>query len=219
MYLVETLEGYHGRWRQPWPCIYCDQSFPIAKLTGHGNGWWLHAYYTDSGTIMGTLTRPIGITARHLCIDMQRLFSPEGPWPTPWMTRVLPVVEALAERAPQRTIFTRFIPPLRAEEMPGMWQAYYAKWREVTRENVDPSLIELMPSLKRFVPPAAVFDKMVYSAFANGALAARLEADRVEYAHRHGLRDRCLRTGLRARSRGSRLSRHCCPRRGMQFVG
>jgi nicotinamidase-related amidase len=126
---------------------------------------------------MGTLTRPIGITARHLCIDMQRLFSPEGPWPTPWMTRVLPVVEALAERAPQRTIFTRFIPPPRAEEMPGMWQAYYAKWREVTREKVDPSLIELMPSLKRFVPPAAVLDKMVYSAFADGALAARLEAD------------------------------------------
>jgi nicotinamidase-related amidase len=96
------------------------------------------------------------------------------------MTRVLPVVEALAERAPQRTIFTRFIPPARAEEMPGMWQAYYAKWREVTREKVDPSLIELMPSLKRFVPPAAVLDKMVYSAFADGSLAARLEADSVD---------------------------------------
>ena len=123
---------------------------------------------------MGTLTRPIGGTARHLCIDMQGLFSPEGPWPTPWMTRVLPVVEALAERAPSLTIFTRFIPPVRAEDMPGRWQAYYAKWREVTREKVDPSLIELMPSLKRFVPPAAVLDKMVYSAFADGALAARL---------------------------------------------
>ena len=69
--------------------------------------------------------------------------------------------------------------------MPGMWQAYYAKWREVTRENLDPSLIELMPSVKRFVPPAAVLDKMVYSAFADGALAARLEADRLVYAHRH----------------------------------
>jgi hypothetical protein len=36
------------------------------------------------------------------------------------MTRVLPVVETLAERAPARTIFTRFIPPQRADEMPGM---------------------------------------------------------------------------------------------------
>ena len=28
--------------------------------------------------------------AAHLCLDMQRLFSFEGPWPTPWMERVLP---------------------------------------------------------------------------------------------------------------------------------
>ena len=77
---------------------------------------------------MGQLKRPIGSAARHLCIDMQRLFSSDGPWPTPWMTKVLPVVEALVERAPPRTIFTRFIPPKRAEDMPGIWQAYYRKW-------------------------------------------------------------------------------------------
>ena len=46
---------------------------------------------------MGELKNPIGESARHLCIDMQLLFSPAGPWPTPWMTRVLPVVEALGE--------------------------------------------------------------------------------------------------------------------------
>ena len=129
---------------------------------------------------MGQLTRDITRTARHLCIDMQRLFSTDGPWPTPWMMRVLPVVEALAERAPTRTIFTRFIPPQRAEDMPGMWQAYYRKWDEVTREKLDPALIELMPSLKRFVPPAVVVDKMLYSAFAHGELAARLQAEQVD---------------------------------------
>jgi nicotinamidase-related amidase len=129
------------------------------------------------GRNMGQLTRPIGSSARHLCVDMQRLFSVDGPWPTPWMTRVLPVVEALAERAPQRTIFTRFIPPRQAEDMPGTWQAYYRKWREVTREELDPDLIELMPSLKRFVPPAAVVDKMVYSPFVQGDLAERLKAE------------------------------------------
>jgi len=32
----------------------------------------------------------------HLCVDMQRLFSRDGPWPTPWMDRVLPVVIDLA---------------------------------------------------------------------------------------------------------------------------
>jgi nicotinamidase-related amidase len=129
---------------------------------------------------MGQLTRPLTNTARHLCIDMQRLFSVDGPWPTPWMTRVLPVVEALVERAPRRTIFTRFIPPERADQMPGMWQAYYTKWHEVTREKLDPALIELMPSLKRFVPPAAVIDKAVYSAFSYGDLAARLKTDRAD---------------------------------------
>lgn len=127
---------------------------------------------------MGQLTRPLNATARHLCIDMQRLFSSEGPWPTPWMPKVLPVVEALTERAPHRTIFTRFIPPDRPETMPGMWRAYYEKWREATRERLDPALLELMPSLQRFVPPASVFDKMVYSAFADGALASRLAAEK-----------------------------------------
>jgi nicotinamidase-related amidase len=125
---------------------------------------------------MGQLKHAIGATARHLCIDMQRLFAPDGPWPTPWMTRVLPVVEALVERAPHKTIFTRFIPPQRAEDMHGQWKAYYTKWREVTRARLDPALIELMPSLKRFVPPAAVIDKMVYSAFS----APELKADHLD---------------------------------------
>lgn len=42
---------------------------------------------------------------------MQRLFSDEGPWPMAWVPRVTPKVEQLVERAPERTIFTRFIPP------------------------------------------------------------------------------------------------------------
>jgi nicotinamidase-related amidase len=45
----------------------------------------------------------------HLCIDMQRIFSSEGPWATPWMEKVLPVIVALAERFPERTVFTRLI--------------------------------------------------------------------------------------------------------------
>ena len=56
---------------------------------------------------MSALKAPIGAHAVHLCIDMQRLFTNEGPWPTPWMERVLPVVVAIVERAPARTVFTR----------------------------------------------------------------------------------------------------------------
>jgi hypothetical protein len=50
----------------------------------------------------------------HLCVDMQRIFSAEGLWPTLWMDRVLPVVTELASQHPERTVFTRFIPPERA---------------------------------------------------------------------------------------------------------
>jgi nicotinamidase-related amidase len=58
---------------------------------------------------MGELKAPIGPNTAHLCIDMQRLFSDEGPWPMAWMPRVTPKVEQLVARAPERTIFTRFI--------------------------------------------------------------------------------------------------------------
>jgi nicotinamidase-related amidase len=73
---------------------------------------------------MGDELLPLPLTERsvHLCIDMQCIFSVEGLWPPPWMDRVLPLVAILAERHPERTIFTRFIPPERPDHMPGMWQ-------------------------------------------------------------------------------------------------
>ena len=112
----------------------------------------------------------LGPKTLHLCIDMQRLFSDDGPWPTPWMMRVLPTVVQIAERAPYRTVFTRFIPPFRPEDMPGTWRGYYEQWRHVTREHLDPRLLELMPPLQQLVPPAIVLDKPVYSAFAGHKL-------------------------------------------------
>jgi nicotinamidase-related amidase len=116
----------------------------------------------------------------HLCVDMQRLFSTEGPWPTPWMDRVLPVVTELASRHPERTVFTRFIPPERAADMPGMWQRYYTRWRNATREYLDPALLELLPPLAKLCPPASVIDKTRYSAFVGSQLVEHLgvrEAD------------------------------------------
>ena len=45
---------------------------------------------------------PLPLTPRtvHLCIDMQRIFSSDGPWATPWMERVLPGVLAISHRFP-----------------------------------------------------------------------------------------------------------------------
>jgi nicotinamidase-related amidase len=106
---------------------------------------------------------------------MQRIFSTEGPWPTPWMERVLPTVARLAERFPERTVFTRFITPETPEHAAGMWRRYYERWRHTTRRHLDPRLLELMPPLARLVPPARVFDKPVYSAFAGRRLHEHLQ--------------------------------------------
>ena len=129
---------------------------------------------------MGTLKAVPGPHSVHLCIDMQRLFGEDGPWPTPWMPRVLPIVGQLVAHAPERTIFTRFIPPQTPESTTGMWRAYYAKWPHVTRDAVNPSLLRLVPELEAFVPPAHVIDKPVYSAFATGALQSYLVERRVD---------------------------------------
>ena len=110
----------------------------------------------------------------HLCVDMQRLFSVEGPWPTPWMERTLPVVSEIAERHAARTIFTRFIPPLKPEDMQGQWRQYFERWRNVTRENLDPRMLDLVAPLASLVPPALVVDKPVYSPFAGWRLPAIL---------------------------------------------
>ena len=126
------------------------------------------------------LPTPLTDKTVHLCIDMQRLFSSEGPWATPWMERVLPVVAEIAGRFPERTVFTRFITPRQPEDMPGMWQRYYQRWRNTTQVHIDPQLLQLMPPLERLVPPAMAINKTRYSAFVGSHLLAHLrdrEAD------------------------------------------
>jgi nicotinamidase-related amidase len=129
---------------------------------------------------MGALKAPPGPDSIHLCLDMQRLFAPGGPWPTPWLPRVLPVVADIVAHAPERTVFTRFVPPASPGEAHGMWQAYYRKWPNVTRAALDPALLRLVAELERFVPPASVIDKPVYSAFATGRLSAFLREKAID---------------------------------------
>jgi nicotinamidase-related amidase len=121
-------------------------------------------------------------TARtlHLCLDMQELFAPDGPWPTPWMEAVLPAIVEITARAPARTVFTRFLPPRRAEDMWGTWRVYYREHAETTREVIDPAAIGLLSPLAAFVPPATVVDKPVYSAFVGSPLLALLRERRAD---------------------------------------
>lgn len=123
---------------------------------------------------MGALKAELAENAVHLCLDMQRLFSADGPWPAPWMTRVLPVVVRLVQHAPAQCVFTRFIPPEEADRAWGMWRAYYRKWPDVVRARLAPALLDLLPPLQTFVPPAHVLDKPGYSAFFNTSLRSWL---------------------------------------------
>src|SRR6185437_16000019 len=97
-----------------------------------------------------------------------------------WMERVIPKVVELVERAPNRSIFTRFLTPKSAEDMPGQWSAYYCKWSNVTRARLDNRLLNLTPELERYAPPAAVFDKFVYSAFASLELRKFLRRNSID---------------------------------------
>ena len=156
---------------------------------------------------MGKFLTPIGHHAAHLCIDMQNLFAPGAPWATPWMERVMPFCARLVERAPARTIFTRFIPPQDKHSARGVWKAYYEKWECVTRERLEPRLLELAAPLARFAPPAAVVDRQTYCAFHNGHLQAFLEAHHVDtLIISGGETDVCvLATVLAAVDRGYRV--------------
>jgi len=123
---------------------------------------------------------PLSPQTVHLCVDMQNLFYEKTPWHLRWMERVLPAVVRLAERQPERTVFTRFIPPDNPEDAPGAWQRYYAHWREFTRERLEPRLLELVPPLARLAPPALVVDKRVYSAFAAPGMGEALRRQRAD---------------------------------------
>lgn len=123
---------------------------------------------------------PIGPNTVHLCIDMQRLFGPGTPWAVPWMEKVLPTITRLVAAKPDHTIFTRFMPVETAEQAVGTWRRYYQRWQDVTMDRLDPDLVELTPELTRYVPPARVLNKWVYSPWTEGRLDAMLRGTAID---------------------------------------
>jgi nicotinamidase-related amidase len=117
---------------------------------------------------------------RHICVDMQRIFAEDTPWRVAWMEAVSPQVVEVAARHSERTIFTRFIPPRTAAEVPGTWRQYYEKWWMMTREHLPTEMIGLVPELVRFCPPAALFDKPTYSPWVDGRLHSALRGGGVD---------------------------------------
>ncbi|NRQ17491.1 cysteine hydrolase family protein [Ensifer sesbaniae] len=116
----------------------------------------------------------------HLCVDMQRMFEEETPWQAKWMGKIADQVIEVATRFPERTIFTRFVPPHSSEEMPGMWRQYYEKWPMMTATRMDPGLIDLIHPLHLLVPPARILDKRTYSPWMSGRLESVLTHQNIE---------------------------------------
>jgi len=110
---------------------------------------------------------------------MQNLYV-NTDWHTPWMERVLPVVERIARAKPDRTIFTRFIPAERPGQGEGTWRRYWERWSSMTLEALPPDAVDLLPSLKELVPPAEVVDKHGYSPWVEPGLHERLRARGVD---------------------------------------
>lgn len=112
--------------------------------------------------------------AIHIAVDMQCLFAEPAEWFVPWLPKVLPNVLRIAERHPDRTIFTRFIPPSDPDHAVGAWRDYYERWRSMARDRIDLHLLELVEPLRKLVPPAKVLNKTGYSAFGHPRLVHAL---------------------------------------------
>lgn len=155
----------------------------------------------------GLVHGALGDSCLHVCVDMQRLFGPGYPWAVPWLERVVPAIAAFSARHPERTLFTRFIPVRRAGEGRGAWARYYRRWASVTLEEIGEDAVRLVPELERFVPPAQVLDKRVYSPWTEGALDRLLTGSGVDTVIvTGGETDVCvLATALGAIDRGLRV--------------
>lgn len=123
---------------------------------------------------------PTGPYAIHICVDMQRIFAEDTEWRTPWFDRVLPnIVEITAARS-ERTVFTRFIPARTTAQGVGAWRRYYERWSSMTIDRLGPDMVDLVPDLARFAPPAWVLDKRVYSPWTGSDLHLRLREKSID---------------------------------------
>src|SRR5881392_1336516 len=97
---------------------------------------------------------PPGEAAVHLCVDMQRMFAEGTEWKMPWLERVLPNILSFTSTHPERTI--------------------YKRWGSMTIDQLGADMIDLVPDLARYVPPARLLDKHVYSPWTGSDLHQQL---------------------------------------------
>jgi nicotinamidase-related amidase len=130
--------------------------------------------------VTGLRRRPVAFDEQTVLVvvDMQRLFEATTSWQVPRLPELVPLIARLIERRPGQTILTRFMTPASPEAAPGSWRRYYHHWSSVILAEMDPALLELVPGLAAFAPPAEICDKTTYSAFASGTFIDSLRQRR-----------------------------------------
>lgn len=106
-----------------------------------------------------TELRPLGPDTLHVVVDMQRMFAEATGWQVKGMERVVGPIARLCHAHAAATLFTRFVTPHTPAEAQGEWQRYYERWRDMTLDEMDPGMLDIIPELRRFVPPAEIIDK------------------------------------------------------------
>jgi len=61
-----------------------------------------------------------------------------------------------------------------------MWRHYYERWGSMSIARLGPEMIGLVPELGRYVPPARIFDKHVYSPWTGTDLHHQLRGDGID---------------------------------------
>ena len=117
--------------------------------------------------ISGLKFGALGPKTLHLCIDMQLMFALETKWASEAIWRALPGILKVSSRYTSQTVFTRFICPRDLSETKGQWTRFYADAEGMLSNNLHPSMMELLPELLKFIPPARIVDRKVFSALAS----------------------------------------------------
>jgi nicotinamidase-related amidase len=77
---------------------------------------------------------------------------------------IIPHIKALCELAPDKTVFTRFIPPMNSREAPGRWVPFYERWADMTLDKMPVEKVERFEELAPYVQRGALtVDKQTYS--------------------------------------------------------
>lgn len=124
------------------------------------------------------LHEPLPDDTLHVVVDMQQLFDSHPDWGSPALRRILANVQRLVRHRPERTVYSRFVPPHEAAEAPGRWRRYYERWPGVCLAACGEHYVELLPELQAEAEKGWIVDKPVYSAFQAPAFIEILETQR-----------------------------------------